>query len=118
MRDFRKYDFWRDGVAFSIKINSLTKSFPVEERFALADQLRRSALSIPSNVAEGAGRNSDTDFAHFIDVAIGSAFETETQLGIAKGSGYISEEMFEECIKELISIERRLNGFLQSLRKS
>ena len=75
MRDFRKFDFWEDGISFSVKINKLTSSFPIEERFALADQLRRSASSIPSNIAEGAGRGTIADFSH-----LWSFFLTDTRL--------------------------------------
>lgn len=115
MRDFRTFDFWEDGINLSVAINNLTKTFPVEERFALADQLRRAASSIPSNIAEGAGRGSIADFSHFIDIAIGSSYETETQLIIAERSGYITQLESSALISKLQSIERRLTAFKKSL---
>lgn len=117
MRDFRKFDFWEDGINFSVKINKLTRKFPAEERFALADQLRRSASSIPSNIAEGAGRGTVADFCHFLDIAIGSSYESETQLIIAKCSDYISEEECAPLILELQSIQRRIVAFKNSLTR-
>ena len=117
MRNFRKFDFWEDGISFSVKINKLTSSFPIEERFALADQLRRSASSIPSNIAEGAGRGTIADFSHFLDVAIGSSYEAETQLIIAQRSGYIREKETEPLIADLQSLQRRIVAFKKSLHR-
>ena len=117
MRDFRKFDFWEDGISFSVKINKLTSSFPIEERFALADQLRRSASSIPSNIAEGAGRGTIADFSHFMDVAIGSSYEAETQLIIAQRSGSIREKETEPLIADLQSLQRRIVAFKKSLHR-
>ncbi|MCF0191835.1 MAG: four helix bundle protein [Prevotella sp.] len=115
MRDFRKLDFWNDGIEFSVSINKITKFFPKEERFALADQLRRAASSIPSNIAEGSGRASNLEFARFIDIALGSAFESETQLIIAQRSGYLTQEITDSLLADLRSIERRLNAFKRVL---
>ena len=70
-------------------VYALTKKFPVDERYALTDQLRRAVVSIPSNIAEGNGRASNADYAHFLSIARGSLYETMTQLEIAEGLGYI-----------------------------
>ena len=79
---------------------------PWFEKKGLCDQLQRTVVSISSNIAEGAARYSDADFAHFLDFALGSAFEVETQLLIAKNIGYMDEIQYEELISKLSSIER------------
>ena len=80
MQDFRNLKVWEKAHAFTLDVYRVTASFPREERFALVDQLRRSASSIPTNIAEGCGRETDRDFAQFINIAAGSASECEYQL--------------------------------------
>ena len=116
MRNFRKFDFWPDSKELSVEIIKLLRTFPKEEQFALCNQLRRASVSIVSNIAEGTGRDTDADFAHFIDIAMGSAYEVETQIEISKDLGYISDEIAEDIIERLQSIERRLSAFVLSLR--
>ena len=91
---------------------------PWFEKKGLCDQLQRAVVSISSNIAEGAARFSDAEFAHFLDFALGSAFEVETQLLIAKNVGYLDEICFQELISKLNSIERQLNGLISSIRIS
>ena len=105
---------------------------PWFEKKGLCDQLQRAVVSISSNIAEGAARTSDADFAHFLDFALGSAFEVETQLTIAKNVGYIPSGndndnlnekdkvvvTYEELMSKLQRIERQLNGLINSIRKS
>ena len=116
MRDFRTYTFWQDSLQLSVDIVAKTRDFPADEKFALCSQLRRSAVSIPSNIAEGAGRYSDVDFAHFLDIALGSAFEVETQLYIAQKLNYIPQKESQELINRLASIQRRLSSFINRIR--
>lgn len=95
---------------------------PWFEKKGLCDQLQRAAVSISSNIAEGAARSSDSDFAHFLDFALGSAFEVETQLKIAKNVGYfdnLDENLdinFQELMDRVHSIERQLNGLISKIR--
>lgn len=91
MRDFTKYDIWKDGIENSIKIYSLTKSFPDEEKFGMTSQIRRASISIASNFAGGCSRTSEKDFKRFLEVALGSAFELKTQLIISYKLKYIEE---------------------------
>ena len=90
---------------------------PWFKKKGLCDQLQRAVVSISSNIAEGSARSSNADFAHFLDFARGSAFEVETQLLIAKNVGYLDENLYNEMINKLSSIERQLNGLLTTIRK-
>ena len=96
---------------------------PWFEKKGLCDQLQRAAVSISSNIAEGAARSTDADFAHFLDFALGSAFEVETQLKIAKNVGYFKnldtdlDVNFQELMNRIHSIERQLNALISSIRK-
>ena len=87
-RNFREYTVWNEAVDYATYVFEVTGQMPWFEKKGLCDQLQRAAVSISSNIAEGAARSSDADFAHFLDFALGSAFEVETQLKIAKNVGY------------------------------
>ena len=87
-RNFREYPVWKEAMDYATFVYEVTCKMPWFERKGLCDQLQRAAVSISSNIAEGAARSSDADFAHFLDFALGSAFEVETQLKIAKNVGY------------------------------
>ena len=116
-RNFRDYPVWNEAVDYATYVYEVTGRLPGFEKKGLCDQLQRAAVSIGSNIAEGAARSSDADFAHFLDFALGSAFEVETQLKIAKNVGYLDEEHYQEMINKLSSIERQLNGLITSIRK-
>ena len=117
-RDFRKYGVWNEAVDFATYVYEVTGTMPWFEKKGLCDQLQRAAVSISSNIAEGAARTSDADFTHFLDFALGSAFEVETQLNIAKNVGYLDEEHYRELIMKLSSIERQINALITSIRKN
>lgn len=117
-RNFRNYKVWQEAVSFASMIYNVTAEMPWFEKKGLCDQLQRAAVSISSNIAEGAARPSDTDFAHFLDFALGSAFEVETQLQISNNIGYINTETYNNLINDLDEIERQINGLIQSLRIS
>ena len=108
---FRKLLVWQKAMEFADAVYAEVKKLPPEERFALADQLRRAAISIPSNIAEGNGRAGNKDYAHFLAIARGSLYEVITQLDIAKRQGYISDT---ESIESLASeISRMLTAMLK-----
>lgn len=117
-RNFREYPVWNEAVDYATYVYEVTGQMPWFEKKGLCDQLQRAAVSISSNIAEGAARPSDADFAHFLDFALGSAFEVETQLKIAKNVGYMDEEHYQELIAKLSSIERQLNALISSIRNS
>lgn len=116
-RNFRDYQVWQDAVAFATEVYKVTNAMPWFEKKGLCDQLQRAAVSISSNIAEGAARSSDTDFAHFLDFALGSVNEVETQLLISKNIGYLSEDQYKELNTENISIQKQLTGLIRTLRQ-
>ena len=115
-RNFREYKVWQDAVAFASEIYKVTADLPWFEKKGLCDQMQRAVVSISSNIAEGAARPSDTDFAHFLDTALGSAYEVETQLLIAKNVGYIGDELFENLKTTVINIEQQITNFISFIR--
>tara|TARA_B100000795_G_C22723064_1_gene408285 strand:+ start:307 stop:663 length:357 start_codon:yes stop_codon:yes gene_type:complete len=108
MRNFRKYDIWIDGMNLVDAVYTLVDTFPNSEKFALSSQITRSAVSVPSNIAEGASRSSEKDFARFLEIALGSAFELETQLIIASKRKYITETELDQSTKMLYSLQKRI----------
>lgn len=122
-RNFREYPVWNEAVDYATYVYEVTSQMPWFEKKGLCDQLQRAAVSISSNIAEGAARSTDADFAHFLDFALGSAFEVETQLKIAKNVGYFKnldtdlDVNFQELMNRIHSIERQLNALITSIRK-
>ena len=96
----------------------VTSGMPWFEKKGLCDQLQRAVVSISSNIAEGSARPSDADFAHFLDTTLGSAYEVETQLLIAKNVGYIDIELYNSLTSDLNEIERQINGLISTIRNS
>ncbi len=115
MQDFKKLDVWKRSYEFSKEIYGITSCFPDEEKFGLASQVRRAAVSIPINIAEGSGRNSRKDFANFIQIAIGSASEVECELLLSKDLNFIDDENFSGLCKEIIEIRKMLISFRKAL---
>ena len=116
-RNFRNYPVWQQAVEYATKIYKITSDMPYFEKKGLCDQLQRAAVSISSNIAEGSARTSDSEFAHFLDIALGSAYEVETQLLISKNVGYINLNIYNKLLEELMSIEKQLAGFIKTIRK-
>lgn len=116
MKNFKKLHIWSKAMDLTIDIYNQTKPFPKEERFALTNQIRRSSVSIPSNISEGCGRRTIPDQAHFMDIAIGSSFELETQILLAKKLGYLSEEEAEKTLNEITFIQVALTNYVSKLR--
>ena len=123
-RNFRNYKVWQDAVDYATKVYRITSEMPWFEKKGLCDQLQRAVASISSNIAEGAAKPSDTEFAHFLDTALGSAFEVETQLLIANKIGYVKNEndnengvSYEELYNDIVDIERQLAGLIRTLRQ-
>jgi len=118
MRPHHNLDVWKNSIGFVTKIYKLTSSFPEEEKFGLISQLKRASVSIPSNIAEGAARESKKEFCNFLSIAQGSSSEVETQLTISNKLGYLDNKKFNETLRELDGISKMLTGLKKSLRKS
>lgn len=116
MRNFRNYDIWKNGMDIVDKVYDLTLQFPKYETYGLADQVRRAAVSIPSNIAEGCSRTSEAEFTHFLEYSIGSCFEVETQIEIAKRRDYITQEEFIKLSIMLEKENRQINQFINLLK--
>ena len=115
MHNFKELKVWQKGRRFVKDIYVLTKKFPKEELFVLTSQMRRAAISIPSNIAEGSGRGSDKDFARFIDIATGSSYELESQLYVACDLEYFSEEELDSCLDKIQEMQKMLFHFKKHL---
>ena len=115
MRDFTKIIAWQRSHALTLKIYQNTKIFPREELFGLSSQMRRSASSIPTNIAEGCGRNSNPQFKHFLNIASGSASELEYQIILSKDLQYITESVFSELHNEIIEVKKMIYGYSNQL---
>jgi four helix bundle protein len=115
---YRELIAWQKAVALVIDVYSITTGLPRHEAYGLTSQLRRSAVSIPSNIAEGQGRAAKGEFIQFLCHARGSLFELETQIVIAKKLGYIASESEERVTAQATEVARILNGLLTSLGKS
>lgn len=116
MRNFRIYDIWKNGMDIVDKVYELILQFPKFETYGLADQVRRAAVSIPSNIAEGSSRTSKAEFTHFLEYSIGSCFEVETQMEIACRKDYIKKKQFEDLLSDLQTEERQINQFISKLK--
>ncbi|MBQ3738599.1 MAG: four helix bundle protein [Bacteroidales bacterium] len=115
MRDFHNYKAWEKGHQFALCIYKKTKSFPKDELFGITSQLRRAATSIPINIAEGCGRRSDSEFAHFLNIAAGSASEVEEELLLSHDLDYIDKTSYQKLDKEVNDIKAMLNKLIETL---
>ncbi len=118
MRNFRKLQTWERAHYLVLSIYKTTSQFPNDELFGLSSQLRRSSASIPTNIAEGCGRSTELDFVRFLDIAMGSASETEYQLQLAHDLGYLTTIQYQNLNNELVECKRMLNSFIQKIRTS
>ncbi|WP_421874958.1 four helix bundle protein [Marinoscillum sp.] len=116
MRDFTKYDVWNNGIDFVVDIYEMTKNWPDEERFGLISQVRRAAVSIPSNFAEGCSRSSEKEFKRYLEIALGSAFEVKTQLVIASKLGFTSFNDAQELMDKLDLESKQINALRNKLK--
>lgn len=115
MHNYLELKIWQRSRALAKAIYQLTESFPGDQQYGLTSQIQRAAISIPSNIAEGAGRNSSKEFMRFLDIANGSAFELETQLFLSSDLGYANVDQVENIILELKEIQKMIFKFRSSL---
>jgi four helix bundle protein len=117
MRDYKKLEVWKKAHLLTKQVyKTIVPLMPSEERFALTSQLRRSSYSIPLNIVEGCGRNTDKDFAHFLDNALGSALEVEYSCLLIYDLEYIPENIYNQINNEINEIKAMLISFIKFLR--
>jgi len=113
--DYRTLETWQKAHQLALTVYAATASYPGSERFGLTAQTRRAVVSVPSNVAEGAGRDSDRDFARFVAIATASSNEVEYQLLLARDLGYLSDDLFQALTVQNSGVRSMLNRLRQSL---
>ena len=118
MRDFHKLIIWQRSHQLTLAVYRISKSFPKEEIFGLTSQMRRAVSSIPTNIAEGCGRASNKDFAHFIQIAIGSATEVEYQLLLAHDINYINDDDYQALTDETVVVRKMIIKYQSELKSS
>lgn len=117
MRDYRHLDAWRRAHRLVIDVYGTTSCFPTDEKFGLTSQMRRSAASIPTNISEGSGRDSDVDYARFLGYSVASATELEYQLLLARDLGYLTPETHQRLNDELGEVRAMLLSISRRLRR-
>lgn len=117
MKTYRELIAWQKGIELVLLVYTVTKSFPREELYALADQLKRSSVSVPSNIAEGYGRHTDNDFIRFLNISRGSLFELQTQLEISFRLEFLNSQEYEKLMSLAIEIDKMLNSLVSKTKQ-
>ncbi len=115
MFNFEKLDVWHKAIAFANSVYAVSSKFPESERFGLTSQMRRAAVSVSSNIAEGSSRSSRPDFARFVEIATGSLFEVVSQLAIARKQRFLDESNYRQLYEMAEEIVRMASGLRKSL---
>ncbi|PQJ76106.1 four helix bundle protein [Polaribacter gangjinensis] len=116
MKTFKELLVWQKSMLLVTEIYKVSKDYPKEELFGLSSQIRRSAISIPSNIAEGFGRDGLNDFIRFLNISMSSLFELQTQIEISYNLNYINIVVFEDLYKSTREIERMLSSLIKRLK--
>jgi four helix bundle protein len=115
--DYKSLDVWKLSIEIIKEIYTITKAYPKDESFNLTDQMRRSAISISSNIAEGSARNSDKEFLHFLYIALGSCSELETQIIISYELNYLTENQTHCTNNQIVDLKKCLVGLINHLKR-
>ena len=115
MHNLRELKIWNKAIDLVAEVYKATSNFPSEEKYGLTSQIRKCAVSIPSNIAEGAGRNSDREFVHFLGIANGSSYELQTQLIISNKLTLLSNETLDSLLNQIMEIQKMNYKFQQTL---
>lgn len=116
MRNFRALNIWKDGRILVKEVYTLTKFLPDSERFGLIPQVQRSAISIPANIAEGCGKDSEKDFVRFLQISLGSAYELETHLILCEDLGFLTPERAESTIKNIQKLQKGIASLIKYIK--
>ena len=117
MRNFRTWEIYKSGLTLVTQIYKITKDLPKEEAYGLTSQVRRAAVSIICNIAEGSAKTSSKDFKRFLEMSLGSAFEVETLLRIMQNLNYCSSNELSELLEKIEIQEKRINALIQKIKK-
>jgi len=117
MHKYKELIIWRKSIELVTEIYLVTGSFPDKEKFNLISQINRAAVSIPSNIAEGAGRNSDKEFVQFLAIAHASSYELETQLIVSKNLGYLKKDNLNKLLESIEELQKMNFALQQKLKK-
>jgi four helix bundle protein len=116
MHNFKELNIWKRSIKVAVGVYKIVATFPPSERYELTSQVKRAIVSVASNVAEGAGRNTDKEFNHFLGIAMGSSFEVYTQLVIAAELELVKQEVIVPILTELEEIQKMIRGFKETLK--
>ena len=116
LKNYKELKVWQKAYQICITIYKITKHFPKEEKYGLTSQIRRSAVSVPSNIAEGYGRKTTQEYMQSLYIAYGSHCELETQIMLSNDLGYIKPEDFESLQRDIEEVERMLKALIKSLQ--
>jgi four helix bundle protein len=117
MHNFRKLNIWLDAIVLAKEVYQVTLNYPKEEKYGLISQINRRSVSVPSNIAEGSSRSSGKEFSYFIEVALDSLFELETQLILFNEFGMLASQDLDELIDKIIKLQKVLTKFLMNLEQ-
>jgi four helix bundle protein len=118
MMDFRDLKVWRDAHSFTLEIYRCAGSFPADEKYGLIAQIRKAASSIPTNIAEGCGRDTQADLRRFMSIAAGSASEVQYQLLLARDLGFLDPQAHAQLTLRVTDLKKMLSGYMQKLATS
>lgn len=116
--NFKNLIVWKKAVDLAVHIYELTAMFPNDEKFGITSQMRRSSVSIPSNIAEGTARNSSKSFSNSLDISLGESFELETQVIISNRVGLLEDETFETLTNQISEVQKLIVGFKNSVESN
>ena len=117
MHNLTELKIWNKAIELAVDVYKATSAYPIDERFGLTSQLRRASVSIPSNIAEGAGRNSKKEFCNFLGIANGSSYEVQTQLVISNKLNLLSDELLSGLLAQIQELQKMNYSFQQMLSK-
>jgi four helix bundle protein len=118
MHNFKELKVWQESMKLAKEVFTVTKEFPIEEKFGLTSQIRRAIISIPSNIAEGTSRSSDKEFSRFLEIGLGSSFELETQLILSSDFEYLSQAHSSDLITSVNNVQRMLFGLKNKIKNN
>lgn len=116
MHNFEKLIFWQKSIVLAKNIYLICQNISADEKFGLISQMKKSVVSIPSNIAEGSGRNNNKEFNHFLAIALGSAFELQTQLILSRELNLLDADSVQKILSDLIEIQKMIYSFKQNLK--